>query len=166
MLITYSIVRAKFNYWWLMFLSSRNKFDCQLQMIIPLSFNLSSIFFETNYSETETFFPRPKFPKQKTRLFFQDQIFRNWNQDPKKIDKSPETENSWNKNITLCLCGLEGDDYDMMKIIAIMVIMMLISTFTRKDFQIPKRQYLCKDYQNIWLILPGSHTDNGNIAKE
>ena len=52
------------------------------------------------------------------------------------------------KNITLCLCGLEGDDYDMMKIIAIMVIMMLIATFTRIDFQIHKRQYLCKDYQN------------------
>ena len=36
--------------------------------------------------------------------------------------------------------------------------MMLIATFTRKDFQIPKRKYLCKDYQKIWLIPPGRVT--------
>ena len=65
-----------------------------------MSFNLSLIFFETNYSETETFFQDQNFRNRKrdfsvetkiseteNETFLWDQIFRNWNEDPKKIDK-------------------------------------------------------------------------------
>ena len=45
--------------------------------------------FET---ETETFFPKPNFPKPKPRLFLLNQIFRNRNRNPQKIGKSFETE--------------------------------------------------------------------------
>ena len=61
--------------------------------------------------------PGPYFPKMKPRLFigdqfFWDQVFRNrdetfyrdqifWNQNPPKMDKSLETENFRNQNVTL-----------------------------------------------------------------
>ena len=44
------------------------------------------------FSETETFFPRPNFPKPKPILFIRDQIFRNRNRDVFSETKFSEIE--------------------------------------------------------------------------
>ena len=40
-----------------------------------------------NLSETQTFFPKPNFSETKTKTFFWDQIFRNWNWNPQNFGK-------------------------------------------------------------------------------
>ena len=123
MLISYSILRAKFDYLWLMFLSSRNKFDCQLQIIIPLS--LSLIFWNRDFFSKR---PRPNFQNRKRDFSFETKFSETETKTLKKLTKSRNREFMKQKYYTLWprrwWLWYYEDFSDN------------IATFTRKDFQI------------------------------